>query len=107
MNKAEAKEILDAELSKLRARPYSELVSFIDEVQTLEVTGASGSRYQLEFEAMWDDPSKPNDVLRVFGSIDDGRVRALFPLSDSFLIAPGKDLNAVTRRKRAPKRIIP
>ena len=88
LNTAEAKTILDAELAKLRAKPYGELVSLIKEVQTLEVTASSGACYQLEFEAIWDDPSKPNDVLRVFGSIDDGGIRAYFPLSDSFLITP-------------------
>lgn len=88
MNTAEAKAILDGELAKLRVKPYSELVPLIKEVQTLEITGLSGARYQLEFEARWDDPGKPNGVLRVLGSIDDGGIRAYFPLSDSFLIVP-------------------
>ena len=47
MNTAEAKAILDAELAKFRAKPYSELVSLIEEVQTLEVTAPSGACYQL------------------------------------------------------------
>lgn len=88
MDTAEAKGILMRELAKFRAKPYSELVGLIENVQTLELTAPSGTWYQLEFEATWDDPSKPNEVLRVFGSIDDGGIRAFSPLSEDFLMAP-------------------
>jgi hypothetical protein len=87
MDTAEAKSILVRELAKFRAKPYSELVGLIENVQTLELTAPSGTWYQLEFEATWDDPSKPNDVLRVFGTIDDGGIRAFSPLSEDFLMA--------------------
>lgn len=42
----------------------------------------------MEFRATWDDPGKPSDVLRAFGAIDDGGIRAYLPVSDSFLITP-------------------
>ena len=88
MNKVEAKSILNAELEKFRAKSYGDLVSLIENPVTFEITTSSGTWYQLEFDATWDDPDKPNDVLRVFGSIDDGGVRAYSPLSNDFLIAP-------------------
>jgi len=88
MDTAEARAILNRELAKYRAKPYSELVGLIDNIETLEVTAPSGTWYQLEFEATWDDPEKPNDVLRMFGSIDDGGIRAYSPLSSDFLMAP-------------------
>ena len=92
MDTAEAKDILIRELAKYRTKSYGELVGLIDSAQTLEITAPSGTWYQLEFEATWDDPFKPNDVLRVFGSIDDGGLRALMPLTDGFLIAPNGKL---------------
>lgn len=88
MDTAEAHSILSRELAKYRAKSYRELVGLIANVETLEVTTPSGTWYQLEFGATWDDPSKPNDVLRVFGSIDNGGVRAFSPLSEDFLMAP-------------------
>ena len=88
MNKIEAKSILDAELAKFRAKSFADLVKLIEEPVTFEITAPSGTWYQLEFDATWDDPDKPNDVLRVFGSIDDGGIRAYSPLSDDFLITP-------------------
>jgi hypothetical protein len=88
MDTAEAQSILRRELAKYRTKSYAELLGLIENDDGLEVTAASGAWYQLKFEAAWDDPDRPNDVLRVFGSIDDGGIRAYSPLSDDFLIAP-------------------
>lgn len=88
MDIEEAKAVLSTELAKLRSKTYNELVALIGQPQTLELTASSGRWYQLEFEVTWDDPCKPNDVLRVFGSIDDGGIRAYLPVSDGFLITP-------------------
>ena len=86
MDKPEAKSILSAQLSEYRRRSYIELQDLLKSQETQEVTGESGTRYQLEFHAVWD--SKPNCNLRVFGHIDDGGVRALFPFTDDFIVAP-------------------
>jgi hypothetical protein len=48
--------------------------------------GASGACYQIEIQASWDD--KPNGNIRVVGSIDDGGLRAFFPLTEDFIKSP-------------------
>jgi len=88
MNNVEARSVLKKELAKYRAKHYRELVALIGNPQTAEVLEPSGVRYQVEIEAMWDDPRRPNDVLRVVGSVDDGGIRAYLPLTDSFLLTP-------------------
>ncbi len=98
MDKREAKAILAGQLNEYRRRSHVELQALIESQETLEVTGELGTCYQLEFLAVWD--SKPNGNLRVFGHIDDGGVRAFFPLSDDFIIAPdgsfvGEDSRAI------------
>jgi hypothetical protein len=71
----------------LRQLSYRQLVErLLDREETLEVLGASGSRYQVELQSVWD--ARPNDVLRIPGSVDDGGWRAFAPLTDDFLIAP-------------------
>jgi hypothetical protein len=87
MNSAEAKLILARELAKYRSRPFDELLSLMQQVETHELTGPSGACYQLEFQAFWDDPGN-RQVLRVSGAIDDGGLRAFEPLTDGFLITP-------------------
>jgi hypothetical protein len=87
VDKVEARAILGAEVEKLRACSYSELVErLLDKQETFEVTGPSGSWYQVELQAFWDD--KPAGNLRVIGAIDDGGWRAFVPLSDDFILAP-------------------
>jgi len=88
MNKEEARAVARAFLANYRAKPYVELAALIGSTQTVEVTTPSGTRYQLELQAFWDDPAKPHDVVRVSVAIDDGRLRAFVPLCESFLIAP-------------------
>jgi len=88
MDNAEARTLLKAELEKLRAKSYGELVTLVGVQGTTEVKGPSGITYQLEVQAFWDDPKRPNQVLRIMGNIDDGGIRAYFPMSDSFLMAP-------------------
>ena len=84
MSREEAKGILSRELAAYRKRPYSELLYLLKSQDTKEVTGASGTRYQLEFQAAIDD-SKKGD-LRVMGAIDDRGVRAYAPLTEDFII---------------------
>lgn len=84
MNREEAKEILSRELAAYRKRPYNELLCLLKSQDTKEVVGVSGRTYQLEFQAVLDDP-KTQD-LRVMGAIDDSGVSAFAPLTEDFII---------------------
>lgn len=87
MDTIEAKAMLENELSRYRKRSYQELLSSLDQPETFERVGPSGTIYQIEMEIFFDDRSK-RSVLRVSGSIDDGGWQAFSPLCDDFLIAP-------------------
>ncbi len=86
MDEAEAKLILEQELSRYRKRPYRELLSLVDDVETLERGSPSGLTYQIEVQVLFDDVSRK--TLRVMGSIDDAGWRALKPLCGDFIVAP-------------------
>ena len=86
MNKEEAKSVLAKFLGEYRAKTYDELLYLLETPDTSEVTAESGTNYQLEFQAVWDDKEDGN--LRVMGSIDDGGGRAFVPFADDFIIAP-------------------
>jgi hypothetical protein len=86
MNNAEAESLLQTELAKYRAKKYRELVGLVGTPQTSEVAAPSGTKYQLEIQALWDD--QPNGVLRLVGAIDDRGARASLPLTESFLLSP-------------------
>lgn len=88
MDNAEARAVLKAELERLRAKSYGELIALIGVQGTMEARGPSGTTYQVQVHAFWDDPKKPNQVVRIMGNIDDGGIRAYFSISDSFLMAP-------------------
>ena len=67
--------------------PYVDLASLVGgEPATGEVLGEEGDRYQFEIEVVWDD--KPSRDIRVIGAIDDGGIRAYFPLTNAFIMAP-------------------
>ena len=87
MDKAEAKALLRRELARLRTRPHAELLQLIP-VQARQEQGPSGVMYNIEIQAIFDDPRRGKD-LRVMVSVDDGRgLRALVPLTGDFIIAP-------------------
>jgi hypothetical protein len=86
MNEIEAKSILEQELSRYRRRSYSELLSLINHIETIEPDSPSGVTYQIEIEVLFDDESQRN--LRVAGAIDDGGWRAWKPMCDGFIMAP-------------------
>jgi hypothetical protein len=91
MNEAEAREILQHYLNGLRHLAYEGLVDrYLDATQAIELTiGLSGAHYQVEVQAMWDDPRRKHANLLVIVSIDDGRGwRAFSPLTDGFIRAP-------------------
>jgi hypothetical protein len=86
MDDREAAALLQGHLDGYRQRAYSELVGLRGRLQTVELRGASGSSYQVEVEVHWD--GKPGGAVRVLGSIDDGGVRSLQPISKDFILAP-------------------
>lgn len=65
---------------------YEALKAFVGNPVTLTEEGASGTEYQVEIEAVWDD--RPGHNLRVLMSIDDGGLRAFAPMTDDFIVAP-------------------
>ena len=84
MDKKEATQILSSELEAHRSKPYSELVELIGgEPIVSEPEGHDGVSYCIEILVFWDD--KPDQDVRVNGSIDDGGWRAFFPLCDGFI----------------------
>lgn len=85
MDKVEARQVLAGKIAQLRRRSYTDLLRFM-EPEGLEVAGPSGTIYQLEVQAFWDD--KRSRHLRVLASIDDGGWRAFAPLCEDFIIAP-------------------
>lgn len=88
MDKIEAKRILDIELLRLRSQPFEELKKLLSCPLIVERTGSSGASYQLEIQALWDEPGEVESDLRVIGSIDDGGfLSAFMPLSADFLIS--------------------
>ncbi|MCS7022977.1 MAG: hypothetical protein NZU63_14250 [Gemmataceae bacterium] len=89
MNNAEALQILGEELARFVARSYAELARLaeLDHVETYEVRGPSGIIYQIEIQTFWDDPREKR-VIRVLGCIDDGGIRACFPLGQDVLVEP-------------------
>ena len=87
MNKEEARQILEGEMTSFRANSYRELIAMIDaEPTTKERTGSTGKWYQIEIQAFWDD--QPQGNIRVMGSIDDGGLSAFAPLSKDFIKSP-------------------
>ncbi len=86
MNAKEARKILSEVISDLRKLSYEELSRLRGEPETREIVGDSGTKYQLEIIVFIDGPKVQS--LRVSFGIDDGGWRALFPVTDSFIIAP-------------------
>lgn len=87
MNKREAQEILQSRISELRRLSYDDLKArFLSSVDAVTVKGSSGAEYEIETEAIWDNRRRGH--LRVMVAIDDGGLRALMPLNDSFIVAP-------------------
>ncbi len=87
MDKAEALEIIEKELATFRPKSYLELKEMIGaEPITKEITSNTGTKYQIEIMAHWDD--KPDEDIRVHGCIDDMGWRAFFPLSSDFIMSP-------------------
>ena len=87
MNKEEARRVLRKELEAYRSRSYSELQDLIRDPEVIEARAASGTRYQIEVEAVWEN--QPGGDLRVIASIDDyGFLSFVHPVSEDFILRP-------------------
>jgi hypothetical protein len=86
VDKQEAEGLLRGKLSEYCVLPYPKLVARIGTDDHVTMAGASGAEYQLEVQVFWED--EPRGNVRVIGSIDDGGLRAFFPLTKSFIMAP-------------------
>jgi hypothetical protein len=86
MDKDESTALLRAELDRYRSHTYRELVELVGDSESIELTGASGAKYQVEIEVFWD--GHPGGDLRVMASIDDGGWSAFKPLTESFVMNP-------------------
>ena len=74
-------------IAQLRRLSYQKLCTrFLDDSECVENRGDSGVVYQVETEAMWDDPEDRN--LRVRVAVDDGGWSAWCPLTEDFIVAP-------------------
>lgn len=85
----EAKRLIEAMVSQYKDLSYIQLLSWVEDrkIETMEVTGDSGTEYQVELEALWDD--KPKGNIRFLGSIyDDSHSRVLkikTPVTHNFI----------------------
>jgi len=87
MDKAEAMEVIEKELSTFRSKSYLELKEMIDaEPITKEIISETDTKYQIEIMAHWDN--KPDGDIRLHGCIDGMGWRVFFPLSSDFIMSP-------------------
>ena len=86
MDNREAAAVLSRIAGEYRAMSYEALRGFLGNPVTLTEEGASGTEYQVEIEAVWDD--RPEHNLRILMSIDDGGLRAFVPMTDDFIVTP-------------------
>jgi hypothetical protein len=85
MNKQEAKRMADEVASRSRATTRG-VTQYLDRQETFDVVAPSGTRYQIEVEAFWDDRKDKN--LRVAIAIDDFGWSTFHPLVVAFIVAP-------------------
>jgi hypothetical protein len=87
MDKSEAQKILREQMARIGNRSHSELTSLVEagHIELYKIHGERGTVYQVEIQFFWDD--QPGNTIRIMGSVDDGGVRAVLPLTDSVLIA--------------------
>lgn len=89
MNQAEAVEVAETRLAELRQHGYARLVhERLDQPASEYATAPSGRRYQLEIEAVWDDPAHPGRNLRVWVLVDEGGSSETRPLQCDFVVTP-------------------
>jgi hypothetical protein len=87
-SEAEAVGLLGAEIAKLRARSYDDLLGLMDNPEDYWVTGPSGTRYGVEVNVLWEDGTRGDGTIRVLAAIDDGGPSARRPLVSDFIRPP-------------------
>jgi hypothetical protein len=90
MNTQEATAVLQSHLARYRGESYAALWRLLGAPETADVRGPSGTSYQIEVQAAWDD--RPGGKLRVVGGIDDRGWREFAPMTRSFIVAPDGSL---------------
>ena len=86
MNNSEARRVLIAELARYRQMTHTDLQRLLHTQDNFETDAPSGTKYEVEIEAVWDN--HPGGNLRVLAHIDDGALRAFVPLTEDFIISP-------------------
>ncbi len=86
MDREEALTILEQVLEQAAAPGFEGLSACIGESRAFEVQAASGQVYQIEMDILWDGRS--GEAIRIIASVDDGKLRAFFPLTRSKLVLP-------------------
>jgi len=87
MDTREAEVLLHDFTARLRHRSYDRLVArYLNQSEHHSIGGPSGTEYQLEVQAWWDDGQPGN--MRVIVAIDDGGWSAFKPMSIDFIMAP-------------------
>lgn len=86
MDEEAAGSILGAAMREYRRRPYPALAAMVGQTDAREVRAPDGTRYQLEVQVRWD--ATVGGPVRVLGAIDDGRLRAIWPLTRDFIRNP-------------------
>ena len=86
MNQETAEAMLQATLQEYRRRSYQALIPLIGQNDVREVGAPDGTRYVLEVSVLWD--GEPGGAIRVLGSIDDGGLRAFWPMTRDFIRNP-------------------
>ena len=86
MDNEEALSLLKDFLDEVEAAGYNALSKRVGENGAFEVEGASGKKYQIEYDILWDH--EPDGAIRIIGSVDDGGLRAFAPLTESRRVTP-------------------
>ena len=86
MDRREAEQVANEVASRYRSRPRDELLRYLKEQDVVEVVASSGTRYQIEVQAFWDD--RTGNDLRVRIAVDDFGPSAFHPLVVDFIVAP-------------------
>lgn len=83
-NQKEARALLREHLEEFKGLSFDQIRDRLSEVEQhcITVFGASGEQYQIEVDAVWEE-----NQVRLIGGIDDGRLRAFFPLCEEVIIA--------------------
>jgi hypothetical protein len=88
MNREEALGLLNAKLDEYRKMSHADLATKLGHEEVVEVTGRSGTEYQIEIHVTWDH--KPKGDVRVMGTIDDGTFRGAFrPVCEDLIVKSG------------------